>query len=643
MDALDEEQRHAVRQLQELTNATDVDAATNVLASVDWDVHRAAELIFGHGGPTASTSASTRDVEVEEIEMREYPAAGETARMLPFEVDDSQQGSGPRYRPTQHHQNPLAPTATALAALFTRPLFTLIAVPLHVLSGIVRFIFGFLRVPVPQIRFAGLSFLPRGALGLAGGGGGGGAGAGLGGPERWVRELEEETGAVCVGRAVVPLGVASAVDGAGSSSGSGLTARSAGVGGQGGLRLEEGRKYLPDFLMGTYEEFLRTCQREAKVGCVVLVSAEHDDVAEFKRSTLTDPAFVKILYENEILVWGGDVRDQDAWSASEKLQATTYPFVAFVALQPRRNPATPSSSSASSASSPPTLTVLSRHQGPSIPSSSAPTSATALTTHLSQRLLPRVTPYLGRLAAAQRARAMEREIREEQDRAFEKTKMRDRERIERKMREEREGRMREERERKEKERMEREEREREREEGRRKEVRMGWRRWGRRVFGKGGDGVQGKVLRVAIRLPSGGRIVHGFRGDASVTALYAVVDSMLVPAGMSAEDDPLYPPGDTAKASMSSAVAEAVLEAHVRSELDGADRNADAYWGFKIASAYPRVEIPWKAGARLADVEVLRGGGQVIVEVVNGVGMANGNGSGGDGDEDDGYHTEESE
>lgn len=36
-------------------------------------------------------------------------------------------------------------------------------------------------------------------------------------------------------------------------------------------------------------------------------------------STLTDPAFVKSLYDNGIVVWGGDVRDQDAWSGKKKL------------------------------------------------------------------------------------------------------------------------------------------------------------------------------------------------------------------------------------------------------------------------------------------------------------------------------------
>ena len=42
---------------------------------------------------------------------------------------------------------------------------------------------------------------------------------------------------------------------------------------------------LPDFFIGSYEEFARTCAREndPKIGCVIIVSEEHDDDVEFKR------------------------------------------------------------------------------------------------------------------------------------------------------------------------------------------------------------------------------------------------------------------------------------------------------------------------------------------------------------------------
>ena len=32
------------------------------------------------------------------------------------------------------------------------------------------------------------------------------------------------------------------------------------------------------------------------------------------RHTLTDPTLVELLHKHEFVVWGGDVRERDAWS-----------------------------------------------------------------------------------------------------------------------------------------------------------------------------------------------------------------------------------------------------------------------------------------------------------------------------------------
>ena len=61
-----------------------------------------------------------------------------------------------------------------------------------------------------------------------------------------------------------------------------LTARS-GAWEEGSNGSVESDKLLPDFFLGGYEEFARTCQRELKIGCVIIVSSEHDNDAEFKR------------------------------------------------------------------------------------------------------------------------------------------------------------------------------------------------------------------------------------------------------------------------------------------------------------------------------------------------------------------------
>ena len=89
--------------------------------------------------------------------------------------------------------------------------------------------------------------------------------------ERWVRGLEEETGCVSISGAQVPEGEASGV----ASGSASITRRNA----------ELRARFLPDFFIGSYENFVRTLakENEARVGCVIIVSEEHDDTPEFKR------------------------------------------------------------------------------------------------------------------------------------------------------------------------------------------------------------------------------------------------------------------------------------------------------------------------------------------------------------------------
>ncbi|KAF9004662.1 hypothetical protein BDQ17DRAFT_1241175 [Cyathus striatus] len=594
MDDLTSQQQAALTQLRELTNGGDDDVAVSVLRSVDWDVQRAADFIFGNVSSSAPAPSSSR------------------SQIEPFQVDDSHQGE--ESEALLGNDSPRPPTLSSTIFQLARPVFSVLSLPLQILTGVVRFLFGLLRIPFP--RFSGLTFRPQRI----------GRPTDHGGPDRWLRELEEETGAISIGRLRQRTSGSTA---SGINAGpSNLVARNAATDSFG----EDGHKLLPDFRLGSYEETIRLCQREHKIACIILVAEEHDDTAEFKRSTLTDPNFVKTLYDNDIVVWGGDVRNREAWSASEKLQATTYPFIAFVALQPRRIP-----SRSSSSSSTPVMTVLSRHQGPSVPASE-PTSAQTLTEHLTRQVIPRVRPFLERLKNTERDRQRERELREEQDRAFRESARRDRERIERKMREEREEQERrkavEEEERQEQEVREYERLEREREE----ERRMVWRRWLRGVVSQQPNG----KLRIAIRLPEGGRIIHAFAPGATLTTLYAVVDAQLIPSHISAAEDPSQPPH-----TVISETPERTVEEHLKNVS-----STSKWWGFLVVSAYPRKEIPWIAGVQLEDIPELRGGGQVAVEMLSNGGRKSGesrrsmegsNGYTNASSDSDGYSTEESE
>ena len=147
-----------------------------------------------------------------------------------------------------------------------RSWLSLLAFPFHIISSIFRFVFGFLRIPIPQLRFMGLNFYRARQF----------REPSRGGPDKWLRELEEETGAISIGRLKQPRGTTSSFNTEPGQSSSLTSRRTNG-------QIDDGRKHLPDFTISTYEEMLRLCQREMKIGCVILVSEEHDDVLEFKR------------------------------------------------------------------------------------------------------------------------------------------------------------------------------------------------------------------------------------------------------------------------------------------------------------------------------------------------------------------------
>ncbi|KAM5543848.1 hypothetical protein V8D89_002465 [Ganoderma adspersum] len=579
VDSLSPTQRDALAQLQALTNGGDAEVSIGVLASVGWDVQRAAEIVFdGVPAPIPRPAA-----------VPEPPT-----RIEQFEIDDSEQdgllgGRGGRreFRPVD---------SGSFSTVIMRPLrvvFNILAIPFYPLFGLLRFIFRALRIPLPNFGLFTFSYRPLGP------GGSREARDPKSVAARWVRALEEETGAVCLGRRNSQgngHGVASGVAGPSTLTPRGNTWE---VGSNGSV---DGDKLLPDFFLGAYEEFARTCQRELKVGCVVIVSDEHDNDAEFKRSTLTDPSFLRAIQENEILVWGGDIRDREAWSASQKLQATTYPFVAFIALQPRRAPGTSSAPA-------PTMTILSRHQGSSIPSTSAPTAAQTLVAHLNDNLLPRVTPFLNTLRAEAAERERERALRAEQDLAFEAARRKDTDRIlqkraadaaaaeEKRLAVEAEARAAEE--------------ERKAAEARKlwDARRMQWRRWLRRGLvlrePRPGENGRGKTMRVGVRLPDGRRLVRFFGENDGLTALYAYVDSLLIPPEFVQDADPVSPP-EGGKAG----------EEGVVLDMKTSSRSSEKWWGFKLVLAYPRREIPWEAEKKIGEIEVLKGGGQVVVEFV---------------------------
>ena len=360
--------------------------------------------------------------------------------------------------------------------------------------------------------------------------------------ENFVRELEEETGGTA-SRTVV-----STVDE--------------------GSRAPPPKR-LPPFFIGSYADALRSAKEQIKILAIIMVSREHVDVERFKQNTLTDSDLVELLSHDDFIIWGGDVREREAYQVATTLQASTYPFVAFIALQPPR----PSSrTSVASSTSSPRAAVLSRLEG----SPSSATSAGVIASHISDVLLPRTRTYLDRLRAEKRRREMERQLRADQDRAYQEASRRDAERIAQKREEERQKALAAQRAREEQE---------QKELFRRKQE--AWQKWALHNLVPPEPTASKEAVRLSFRLPSGKTLVRRFSPNDTVETVFAFVES-------------------------ASSLAEA------ESTAGAAQRPSDYQhvYQFSLVTGYPRkrIEFAQTSSMPLKDVDGLAQGASLIIE-----------------------------
>lgn len=67
------------------------------------------------------------------------------------------------------------------------------------------------------------------------------------------------------------------------------------------------------FFEGGYTQALDLAKKELKFLVILLQSDEHDDTSKFNKEVLSTPEVVEFLKQNEIIVWGGNVRESEAY------------------------------------------------------------------------------------------------------------------------------------------------------------------------------------------------------------------------------------------------------------------------------------------------------------------------------------------
>ncbi|CZT12366.1 hypothetical protein WAI453_001740 [Rhynchosporium graminicola] len=253
---------------------------------------------------------------------------------------------------------------------------------------------------------------------------------------------------------------------------------------------EYGNNTLP-FYEGGYAQALDLANKELKFLIILLISTEHDDTSSFVRETLLTSEVQAFLNEpsNNVILWTGDVRDSEAYQVSTALHCNKFPFTAVIAHAPKKSTS---------------MSVISRIVGPMDASTYLAQVRSAISSHEEE---------LATVRASRSAQNFERNLRQEQDSAYERSLAQDRERARLKKEAEAAAAA---------------------EELRKQEAekvanqlaanKLQWRKWRASLISPEPDTDEKDIVRIALKMPEAARVMRRFRPDDELEELYAFVD-----------------------------------------------------------------------------------------------------------------------
>ncbi|KPI43916.1 UBX domain-containing protein 10 [Cyphellophora attinorum] len=312
-----------------------------------------------------------------------------------------------------------------------------------------------------------------------------------------------------------------------------------------------GDNSLP-FVESGFNLTLDNAKKDLKYLLVVLLSPDHDDNETWVRETLLSSELASFLasHKDEVVLWGGNVQDAEAYQVSSSLNCTKFPFAALICQ---------TSDTGSSA-----MTVVMRAAGPM--------AAGELVAKLGSAMSAQQTQL--RTARSQRSeQQVSRNLRQEQDSAYERSLAQDRERA-RVRREEQQAR-------------EQAEAEAKAAAKAKEDLQLRteqWRRWRAQSLPQEPGAEVKDAVRVSIRLPSGERVIRKFQPDATVEELYAFIDCHGILDGQSSSERATEPSTYTHK------------------------------FGFRVVSPMPRVVYAIEDGVTIGDK--IGKGANLIVEPI---------------------------
>ncbi|EEA25451.1 UBX domain-containing protein 10 [Talaromyces marneffei ATCC 18224] len=320
---------------------------------------------------------------------------------------------------------------------------------------------------------------------------------------------------------------------------------------------EYGSHSLP-FLENGYNMALEKAHQELKFLVVVLLSPEHDDMNGWVKETLLSRQVVEYINDpnNQILLWGGNVQDSEAYQVANSLRCTKFPFASVIVHTPNVGATA--------------MSNIGRIPGNTNPSE----FLTKLRTAISQNKEP-----LDRVRARRAEQQASRTLRQEQDSAYERSLAQDRERA-RQRREAEAARLR----------AEEEEAARLAVEEKRATDLKQWKQWRSQNLAREPEGPD--AIRVSIRLPSGERVIRKFAPDADLEEVYAFVECYEVLTAATDEDQ----------------------EEQESEKPVSQPAGFEHKYGFRLVSPMPRTIYEVEAGGSVK--ERIGRGGNLLVEMI---------------------------
>lgn len=282
------------------------------------------------------------------------------------------------------------------------------------------------------------------------------------------------------------------------------------------------------FFQGGFAQAFEQAKAQFKYLVVVLESEDEDLTGPFNRQVLTDERVVEFLSSEEIIVWLGNVETSEGSQVAQSLHCPSFPFTQLIAPYPR-----------SQNSSTVVMKALASIVGQTDPQLYRSLLEDKVDAHRATRMS---------LVMDHQEREMERQLRDEQNAAYERSLAADREREkvarEDSIRKEQEAKVQQleaEKAALEQERLEQEQQALRKE---RKKNERQWKLWrtGQLNLHLDSESTTEDTARVSIRLLSGHRLIHRFRGTQTLDDIYAFVECQDILTNSFITETPKGPP-----------------------------------------------------------------------------------------------------